>query len=84
MAIAPTTTMTTDELVEYIELLEQENQELRRKTANRHKLTASEVRAIRQMKATGAFTLAEIANEFGVNPETVRRTANRTYHADVA
>lgn len=82
MALAPVQEMTTGELIEYIEKLETENRELRAKTDNRPRLTDIEVRQIRGLAETG-FTNAEIAHEYGVNPETVRRTINRTYHADV-
>lgn len=84
MALAPVDQMDRDELIEYIEKLEDENRDLRGKTNNRPKLTEQEVREIRAYAESGMFSFQEIADYYGINPETVRRTVNRTYHASVS
>ena len=83
MAVAPVDSMTTDELIEYIEILERENKELRAKTDNSHKLSPTQVRQIRGLFNTSLYSYAELAEEFSVNPETVRRTVLGEYHRDV-
>ena len=79
--IAPVDVMGRDELIEYIEALETENKELRAKTDNSHKLSPEEVRDIRALADSGSYSHAEIALEYGVNKETIRRTVNGEYHA---
>ena len=79
--IAPVEVMNRLELIEYIEKLEEEVQELRAKTDNTHKLSPEEVRLIRRSAAM--YTYAELAEEFCVKPETIRRTVLGEYHRDV-
>ena len=81
--IAPVDQMERFELIEYIEALEKENQELRAKTDNTHKLSPVQVRQIRGLADTGLYSYTELAEEFCVNPETVRRTVLGEYHRDV-
>ena len=73
--------MDKEDLIEYIATLENEVQELRAKTDNTHKLSPEEVRLIR--RSAGTYTYAELAEEFCVNPETIRRTVLGEYHRDV-
>ncbi|RJQ79939.1 helix-turn-helix domain-containing protein [Pseudonocardiaceae bacterium YIM PH 21723] len=59
--------------------LTEENRRLRSATANRRKLTASEVKSIRVLHRTGRFTQRHIADIYAVNPATVSRIVRDLY-----
>lgn len=72
-----------DQLEELTESLIKENRQLRAKTDNRKKLGTIEVQQIRKLYASGLYSQAEIADDYGVNPATVSRIVNGTYHSSV-
>lgn len=75
-------TLTRDELINYIEYLEEQNRELTAKTDNRKKLTPYEVRYIRGCADEG-MSYSDIADEFSLNAATVSRIVRRVYYPDV-
>lgn len=80
MALAPVKDMTVSELIEYIEKLEKENRELRRKTDNRRKLDERDAARIRRLHASGNWTQADIAEMFNVNDGTISRIVRGIYY----
>lgn len=83
MALVDLSAMTIQETHEYVEFLENEVKDLRRKTDNRKKLTGREVDMIKRLwdDGNGVRTQAELAEIFNVNPATISRTVRGIYHA---
>jgi DNA-binding XRE family transcriptional regulator len=72
--------MTFGEVEEYVRALEQEIQELRRKTDNRKKFSPPEVSRIRVMWEKGRHTQADLAWAFDCNRATISRIVRGKYY----
>lgn len=81
MSIAPLSEMTLGEIHEYVEKLETENRDLRKKTDNTKKFTKPEVTRMRALYDGGNWTQRELAEAFDANPATVSRIVRRVYHS---
>lgn len=81
MALAPLTKMTHDEIVEYVEKLEQENMQLRKKTDNTKKLDERDAQRIRSLYDSGNWTQDELGVAFNVNDATISRIVRGIYYA---
>jgi ribosome-binding protein aMBF1 (putative translation factor) len=79
MPLAPVENMTQAEIYEYIESLERENRELRRKTDNSRRLDERDAQRIRTMYGSGKWKQADLADVFNVNPGTISRIVNNHY-----
>lgn len=80
MALAPVQDMTVSELIEYIEKLENENLDLRKKTDNRRKLDERDAARIRKLHSENNWTQAELAEAFNVNDGTISRIIRGIYY----
>lgn len=80
MPLAPVENMSVPELYEYIESLEKENRELRRKTDNRRKLDERDAARIRKLHSKNNWTQAELAEAFNVNDGTISRIIRGIYY----
>ncbi|WP_431941625.1 hypothetical protein [Nocardia grenadensis] len=56
---------------------------LAKATDNRPKLTPRDVELIRRFRHTAGATVNDLAGAFGVNPRTIGRILDGTYHKDV-
>lgn len=84
MAIAPLDKMTVAEIHEYVENLEQEIKDLRKKTDNRKKLDERDAARIRQLWDSGNWTQAELGHAFNVNDATINRIVRGIYYPAAA
>lgn len=84
MPIAPLHTMTLGEIHEYVEKLESENRELRRKTNNAKKLDQRDADRIRSLYDGGNWSQAALAEAFNVNDATISRIVRNVYYPEVS
>lgn len=82
MPIAPIATMTHDEILEYVDTLEQKVHEQEKKLDNRKKHAPQEVRMMRSLRDR-EFTIQDIADIFACNPTTVYRILTREYYPEI-
>jgi len=82
MALVDLGSMTLDEIETYVESLERENKELRRKTDNRKKLDSRDAARIRRLYKTRELTQQDLADMFDVNDATISRIVRGQYYPE--
>jgi len=84
MAMVDLESMTLGEIEDYVESLEAEVKDLRKKTDNRKKLDLRDAQRIRRLYETRDLTQQDLAEMFDVNDATISRIVRQEYYPEVA
>lgn len=84
MAMVDLESMTLGEIEDYVETLEQEIKDLRKKTDNRKKLDQRDAQRIRRLYETRDLTQQDLAEMFDVNDATISRIVRGKYYPEAA